>query len=208
MLVVGHSSSNPGLTKPWKVGELERYYPTGVRNYARVIATDDFQGQGAAAFAANDLKATKAFVLNDNQAYGIGVAKAFVENAPKNGIQIVGEQAWDAKQPNYTALYQSVKASRADMVYLGGIYDNNGGQLIKDKVCWARTTGRSSCSLRMASPAYPDMRKLQEAEGMYLMFIGLTNDQLVKAGGAGPSWSRPTRPSTARIRMALTRSME
>jgi branched-chain amino acid transport system substrate-binding protein len=186
MLLVGHSGSNPGLTKPWEVGEPEKYYPTGVRNYARVIATDDFQGQGAAAFAANDLKATKAFVLNDNQAYGIGVAKAFVDNAPKNGIQIVGEQAWDAKQPNYTALYQSVKASGADMVYLGGIYDNNGGQLIKDKVA---VLGPNDGPIKLFAPdgftGYPDMRKLPDAEGMYLTFIGLTNDQLVKAGGAG-----------------------
>ena len=77
MLMVSHANTNPGLTKTWETGEPEKYYPTGTRNYARVVTTDDYQGQGAAAFAANDLKIKKAYVLNDNQTYGLGVAKAF-----------------------------------------------------------------------------------------------------------------------------------
>ena len=43
-------------------------------------------------------------------------------------------KSWDAKQTSYTALFQEAKAAGADCVYLGGIYDNNGGQLVKDKV--------------------------------------------------------------------------
>ena len=186
MLMISHANTNPGLTKKWDTGEPEKYYPTGVRNYARVITTDDYQGQGAAAFAFNDLKSKKAFVLNDNQTYGLGVAKAFAESAKKLGIEIVGEQAWDAKQPNYTALYQGVKASGADLVYLGGIYDNNGGQLIKDKVA---VLGKNDGAVKLFAPdgftGYPDMVKLPESAGMYLTFAGLTQDQLVKAGGAG-----------------------
>lgn len=185
MLMVSHANTNPGLTKAWDVGEPEKYYPSGTRNYARVVTTDDYQGQGAATFAANDLKLKKAFVLNDNQTYGLGVAKAFAEAAKKNGIEIVGEQSWDAKQPNYTALYQSVKASGADMVYLGGIYDNNGGQLVKDKVA---VLGNNS-DVKLFAPdgftGYPDLLKLPQATGMYLTFAGLTQEQLVKNGGAG-----------------------
>jgi branched-chain amino acid transport system substrate-binding protein len=186
MLMISHANTNPGLTKKWDTGEPEKYYPTGVRNYARVITTDDYQGQGAAAFAFNDLKSKKAFVLNDNQTYGLGVAKAFADSAKKLGIDIVGVQSWDAKQPNYTALYQGVKASGADLVYLGGIYDNNGGQLIKDKVA---VLGKNDGAVKLFAPdgftGYPDMVKLPESQGMYLTFAGLTQDQLVKAGGAG-----------------------
>ncbi len=186
MLMVSHANTNPGLTKTWDTGEPDKYFPTGARNYARVVTTDDYQGQGAATYAANDLKIKKAYVLNDNQTYGLGVAKAFASSAAKVGIEIVGEQAWDAKQPNYTALYQAVKASGADMVYLGGIYDNNGGQLIKDKVA---VLGKNSGDVKLFAPdgftGYPDMLKLPESDGMYLTFAGLTQDQLVKAGGAG-----------------------
>jgi branched-chain amino acid transport system substrate-binding protein len=186
MLMVSHANTNPGLTKTWETGEPDKYFPTGTRNYARVVATDDYQGFAAAAFATNDLKATKAFVLNDNQTYGIGVAKAFADSAKKVGIEVVGEQAWDAKQPNYTALYQAVKASGADIVYLGGIYDNNGGQLIKDKVA---VTGPNDGDVKLMAPdgfyGYPDMLKLPESKDMYLTFAGLPPEELKKAGGAG-----------------------
>ena len=186
MLMVSNANTNPGLTKAWDTGEPDKYFPTGVRNFARVITTDDYQGQGAAAFAANDLKVTKAFVLNDNQTYGLGVAKAFEESATKNGIQIVGKQSWDAKQPNYTALMQSVKASGADLVYLGGIYDNNGGQLVKDKVA---VLGPNDGAVKLLGPdgftGYPDLLKLDQSKGMYLTFAGQTQEQLRSAGGAG-----------------------
>ncbi len=48
MLMVSHANTNPGLTKAWDPGEPDKYYPTGVRNYGRVIATDDFQGEADA----------------------------------------------------------------------------------------------------------------------------------------------------------------
>ena len=46
-------------------------------------------------------------MLNDNQTYGLGVAKAFVDAARRVGIEIVGNERWDAKQPNYTALFEA-----------------------------------------------------------------------------------------------------
>src|SRR5690242_4965707 len=48
MLMVSHANTNPGLTKTWDAGEPAKYYPTTKRNYARVVTTDDVQGQAAA----------------------------------------------------------------------------------------------------------------------------------------------------------------
>ncbi|WP_375431687.1 branched-chain amino acid ABC transporter substrate-binding protein [uncultured Friedmanniella sp.] len=184
MLMVSHANTNVGLTKTWDTGEPEKYYPTGVRNYARVVTTDDYQGQAAATFASQDLKVKKAFVLNDNQTYGLGVARSFADSAKMQGIEIVGEQSWDAKQPNYTALFQAVKASNADLVYLGGIYDNNGGQLIKDKVAVLGDNSKVKLFAPDGFTGYDDLLKLPQAEGMNLTFAGLTQDQLTKSGGA------------------------
>ena len=75
MLMISHANTNPGITKAWDPGEPDKYYPTGVRNYGRIIATDDFQGAADAQFAAQDLKVTKCVVLNDAQTYGVGVAQ-------------------------------------------------------------------------------------------------------------------------------------
>ncbi|MFK0009087.1 branched-chain amino acid ABC transporter substrate-binding protein [Paenarthrobacter sp. NPDC090520] len=186
MLIVSHSNTNPGLTKAWETGEPNKYYPTSTRNFARIVTTDDYQGQAAAAFAYNDLKVKKAYVLNDNQTYGLGVAKSFAEAASKLGIEVVGQQSWDAKQPNYTALFQSVKASGADMVYLGGSYESNGGQLVKDKVS---VLGANDGSIKLLAPdgfsGFPDLLKLPQSAGMNITFAGLTQEQLIKDGGAG-----------------------
>jgi branched-chain amino acid transport system substrate-binding protein len=185
LLMISHANTNPGLTKAWDPGEPQKFFPTGKRNYARVITTDDFQGAAAAQFAAKDLQLKKCYVLNDNETYGQGVAKAFSDEAKKQGIEIVGEQAWDKAQPNYTALFQQVKAKSPDCVYLGGIYDNNGGQLTKDKV---KELGANSGAVKLLGPdgftGYTDFQKLPEAEGTYLTFAGLDTAQLRAAGGA------------------------
>ena len=186
MLMISHANTNPGLTKAWDPGEPDKYYPTGTRNYGRVIATDDYQGSADAQFAKQDLKVTKCVVLNDAQTYGVGVATAFKTEAKKQGIEIVADQAWDAKQPNYTALFEGFKSLNPDCVFLGGINDNNGEQLIKDKVS---VLGPNNGAVKLIAPdgftGYPTVQKLAEAQDMYISFAGLPASELVKAGGAG-----------------------
>jgi branched-chain amino acid transport system substrate-binding protein len=133
---------------------------------------------------AKDLMVKKCFILNDNETYGQGVAQSFVAEAKNVGIDIIGNEAWDAKQPNYTALFQKIKGLGADCVYLAGIFDNNGGQLIKDKVA---VLGDNTAVALMGPDGftgYPELNKLPEGQGMYLSFPGLTNDDLRKQGGA------------------------
>src|SRR5207245_7044048 len=102
--MVSPANTNPGLTKKWDVGEPNKYYPTGQRNYARVVATYDLQGPADAQFAATFLHKKKVFVLNDKQTYGFGVASTYRKAAPKVGMKVVGFQGWDAKQSSYEAL--------------------------------------------------------------------------------------------------------
>jgi branched-chain amino acid transport system substrate-binding protein len=185
MLMVSHANTNPGLTKTWDAGEPQKYYPTGTRNYARVVTTDDYQGAAAALYAKNKLNATKVYILNDNQTYGQGVAKAFETKAKELGMTVLANEPWDGKQTSYTALFNKIKAQSPDLVYLAGIYDNNGGQVIKDKVA---VLGDNATGVKLMGPdgftGYPELVKLKEAQGMYLTFAGLTTDQL-KAGGGG-----------------------
>ena len=185
MLMVSHANTNPGLTKTWDPGEPEKFYPTGTRNYARIIATDDYQGAAGAQFAKKDLGVTKCVVLNDAQTYGVGVATAFAEAAKEAGIEVVAEEAWDAKQPNYTALFEGFKSLSPDCVYLGGINDNNGEQLIRDKV----SVLGDNDTVKLIAPdgftGYPSVQAMAEAQGMYITFAGLPASELLKAGGAG-----------------------
>lgn len=183
MLMVSHANTNPGLTKPWEPNEPGIFQQNG-KTYARVITTDDVQGAAAAAFASEKLGVKSVYVLNDNETYGQGVAKAFADSATKLGIKVIANEPWDKKQPNYTALYQKIKAANPDMVYLGGIYDNNGGQLVKDKVSVLGPNDKVYLMAPDGFTGYTDFQKLPEGEGAYLTFAGLSTDQIAATGGA------------------------
>jgi branched-chain amino acid transport system substrate-binding protein len=184
MLMVSHANTNVGLTKTWDTGEPAKYFPTGKRSYARVVTTDDVQGPADAQFAAKELGVKKVSVLNDTETYGQGVAKTFRDEAVKQGLTVVGEDSWKKSDANYTALMGKIKASGADLVFFGGIFDNNGGQLTKDKVA---VLGANSGAVKLMAPdgftGYPDFLKLTEADGAYLSFAGLSTDPLKAAGG-------------------------
>jgi branched-chain amino acid transport system substrate-binding protein len=128
------ANTNVGLTHfaPWNSpGEPKIYYPTGVRNYARVNATDDYQGPAAADYL--KLKKKKSvFIVHDNQTFGKGVAQAMQARAKKLGLKIAGFVPWDSKATSYEAIGEQIASSGADSVYLGGIVCNNGVKLIKD----------------------------------------------------------------------------
>jgi branched-chain amino acid transport system substrate-binding protein len=131
MAMVSPANTNVGLTKKWDPGEPQKYYPTGVRNYARVVATDDVQGPADAIYA-KSIGIKKVYVLNDKQTYGFGVATTYKNAAKKLGLQVVGFKGWDAKQSSYEALANLIKQSGAQAVFLGGIACNNGAKLMQD----------------------------------------------------------------------------
>jgi branched-chain amino acid transport system substrate-binding protein len=131
LAMVSPANTNVGLTKKWDPGEPNKYYPTGKRNYARVVATDDVQGPADALWT-KSLGIKKVYVLNDKQTYGFGVATTYQKAAKKIGLTVVGFKGWDAKQSSYEALANAIKASGAQAVFLGGIACNNGAKLMQD----------------------------------------------------------------------------
>jgi branched-chain amino acid transport system substrate-binding protein len=74
------------------------------------------------------------YILNDKEAYGLGVAKNFQGAAEALGIKVLGFGAFDPKQPNFRAIFTKVKATNPDAIFIGGLVDENSGQLINDKV--------------------------------------------------------------------------
>ena len=124
---VGLTHGGPGTV----AGEPGKYYPTGKRNYARVVAADDYQG-AADALLAQSLGVKKVYILNDKEAYGLGVASNFRNAAKRLGLTVSGFTAWDGKASSYEALGVKIKASGAQGIFLGGLICENGGKLIKD----------------------------------------------------------------------------
>ena len=114
-------------------GEPQSLYPQR-RNYARVVPNDAYQGAGLASFAKGK-KLERAFVLYaGGDPTSLGQAKTFRGAAKKLGIEIAGFRAWNPEAKSYTGLMRTVGRSMPDMVLLAGLTEQNGGQLIEDKV--------------------------------------------------------------------------
>jgi branched-chain amino acid transport system substrate-binding protein len=115
-------------------GEPDKYYPSGERNYVRVVASDDNQGKVGVQYFQDKLGAKSVYILDDKELYGKGVADEMEAAAKAAGLKVAGHEGWDPATQNYRSLMTKIKASGADGIYLGGISTNNGGQLVKDKV--------------------------------------------------------------------------
>jgi branched-chain amino acid transport system substrate-binding protein len=133
--MVSPSNTYPGLTVSGPgtaPGEPNVYYPTGKRNYARVVWTDQFQGAADGIFAKTKMHLKSVYILTDKETYGNGIATLFRRAATKLGIQIKGFQGWDPNATSYESLANAIKSSGAQGVFLGGIVCLNGGKVIKD----------------------------------------------------------------------------
>jgi branched-chain amino acid transport system substrate-binding protein len=135
LVMVSPANTAPSLTKEGfgEANEPAVYRPSGKVNYFRVVPTDDVQGSVAADYA-KELGATKAFVLNDREVYGKGVAGVFEKRAKEIGLEVVGIEGIDPKASNYKSLVTKMKQAGADLVYFGGTTQTNAGQLAKDIV--------------------------------------------------------------------------
>jgi branched-chain amino acid transport system substrate-binding protein len=134
LLHVSPSNTALGLTKGGagaEPGEPDKYYPTGERNYGRVVPIDTIQGAAQAQWM-QDEGVKSVYILDDAEVYGKGVAANTKTAAEEAGITVAGEDSWDGKASNYRALASKIKSSGADAVFTGGIIDNNAPQLYKD----------------------------------------------------------------------------
>jgi branched-chain amino acid transport system substrate-binding protein len=132
MAQITPANTYPGLTRKNGAapGEPEIYRPMGFVNYFRVPPPDDVQGTVGAKWA-KQLGAKKVYILNDQQLYGKGIADVFEGAAKKFGLQVAGNEGYDAKQPDQKPLLTKVRASGADYIYLAGVVDSGAPIVIR-----------------------------------------------------------------------------
>ena len=141
LLMFSPANTYPGLTHAaagvTADGEPDIYYPTKVRNYARVAATDDLQGPVDVNFMVQQ-GAKSLYILNDQQAYGKGVADAVEQAAKAAGITVIANEGYDTTSGNYQSLMTKISTSNSggapDWIFIGAVIDSNLPQIIKDKV--------------------------------------------------------------------------
>ena len=134
LVMISPSNTYAGLTKPGKgqPNEPAVFYPTGKRNYARVVPADDIQGAVAAGWA-KQLGAARVFILHDTEVYGHALAQSFADTAARIGLEIVGgPEGVDPRGQDYQGVAAKIRSANPDLVYFGGLTDNNAGRLFKD----------------------------------------------------------------------------
>ncbi len=167
--------------------EPDKYYPTGSRNYTRMVAHDAYQGAAVAQFA-QSIGIESMYILNDREAYGLGVAQNLRNAVEELGIEVAGFAAWDPKASSYEALFRTIKASGAQAVFLGGLIDENGGQVIKDKVAVLGPNAATPDEgvVLLAPDGFTTQATIDEAgaasKGMFSSVAGVPADQLTGAG--------------------------
>jgi len=172
-----------GLTKPGgEPDEPEKYYPTGERNYTRVIVADDEQGQ-AGALLMEEEGVESVYILDDKETYGKGLADQVQKSAEELGIQVIGREGVDTTAANFRSVMNKIAQEDPDAIYFGGIIENNAAQLIKDKV----GAGMSNDDVLFIGPdgIFLDTLLTQAgaaAEGTYVTFGGLPESELSAKG--------------------------
>jgi branched-chain amino acid transport system substrate-binding protein len=124
---VGLTTDEPGATP----GEPDKYYPAGVRTFARIVPKDTIQGAALATLMKEDGCKTVQ-LLNDKEVYGAGLARNIEASAKAQGLKITSNEAIDKNAPNYRSLAAKAKQAGADCMVFSGITANNAAQVFKD----------------------------------------------------------------------------
>ncbi|HKP21350.1 MAG TPA: protein kinase [Thermoleophilaceae bacterium] len=138
--MVSPVATHPGLTRGGPVagdsdlgkrGEPEVYYPTGVRNFARLMAREDLQGV-AGAMLAQELGLERVYVVWDPEGDSKKEqANPFRRTARRLGIEVVGAERLGASARGNDPLAERVAGSGAQGVYIAGLGTEGGVGAVK-----------------------------------------------------------------------------
>jgi branched-chain amino acid transport system substrate-binding protein len=124
---VGLTTNLPGSAP----GEPQKYYPTGKRNYLRIVPIDSIQA-AADLIAMKQAGCTKVAVANDKEAYGQGLATLLGLEKGFYGVTITSNTGIDPTSPNFRSYASSIQGQGADCFFFAGIVSNGAVQITKD----------------------------------------------------------------------------
>ena len=124
---VGLTTNLPGSAP----GEPQKYYPTGVRTYLRIVPIDSIQA-AADLMAMKKAGCTKVAVANDKEAYGAGLATLLELEKRSYGVTITSNTGIDPTAPNFRSYASTISGQGADCFFFAGIVSNGAVQITKD----------------------------------------------------------------------------
>ena len=125
------SPANTGVDLTKEGSEQYRPANPDERNYFRVATPDDIQGPAGAQYAYNDLGGRTALVIDDTEAFGVGVANTFTAEFEALGGTTLPRVSNDFDTNQSFAAILTAAGTDFDVVYFGGTQVTGGGQLRK-----------------------------------------------------------------------------
>lgn len=184
LVMISPANTYAGLTKPgYGHGEPDVYYPAKIRNYTRVVTTDDVQGKVDANFMFTQLGVKSVYILDDQQLYGKGIADVFESTAQSLGLQVLGHEGIDPTSLDYRAVMTKIATSNKggppDGIFIGMAVDSNAAKLLHDKVAVMgdNTKAKFMGPDGIQTQAMIDGASASIAEGIYASVAGIPQDQ-------------------------------
>ncbi len=122
---ISPSTTADVLTVGAAANALRSSHP-GTNTYFRVCANDMADGDVLARFA-KKLGFTKAFIIDDNETYGRGLAESFESHFTRAGGIALGHDHITAGQQDFKPLLTKIKALSPSVVFFGGTTSTGGG---------------------------------------------------------------------------------
>src|SRR6266568_5583962 len=137
---ISPANTNPCLTKDTAASGcsgtnnlLPTLRPTGKVSYFRIATTDDHQGPVGADYLYKTLGYKKAYVIDDAETYGIGIANTFTTEWKTLGGTVLGRSSEPSSTTSYVSLLTQIATTHPDVIYFGGL-DSTGGILIRQQM--------------------------------------------------------------------------
>jgi len=137
---VSPANTNPCLTKDTAASGcsgannlIPTLRPTGKVNYFRIATTDDHQGPAGADYLYKTKGYKKAYVIDDAETYGIGIANSFSQEWTTDGGTLLGRSSEPGTTTSYVSLLTQIATKSPDVIYFGGL-NSTGGDLIRQQM--------------------------------------------------------------------------
>jgi len=144
---------SPSATSP-------QYTAQGFNTTFRVISNDKQLGRALGHYAVTGMKAKRVAIVDDRTAYGQGVAVEFVKGLKEAGGSVVAKEFTTDKATEFSAILTSLRASKPDLVFFGGMS-------------------------AVAGPMLHQMKGLGLANVKFIGGDGICSDELVKLAQGG-----------------------
>jgi branched-chain amino acid transport system substrate-binding protein len=139
LAMISPSNTNDCLTSDMPASEcgganskLSELRPTNKVTYFRTATPDQYQGKALAEFAYNTQKYRNVYVIDDTEAYGVGLAANFISTWKSLGGTIIDHQSIKTTG-SYENILTEIAGKHPDAIFFGG-NDSTGGITIRQQM--------------------------------------------------------------------------